>query len=265
VRDALRTIGRHPWLEPHVAKLLVARLTTTPARCFVREERGRGRYRYTIRETGTTVVLEHGTPDIATFNQAFYQHAYEPGPRADATLKALGRPLVALDCGANIGMFSVWLASRYPVARVTAVEPLPRNVAALRRNLELALPGVGTVLSAAVTTSNRELHFGGEDFTTGRIREDGGIAVAGRDVFALADGADLVKLDVEGAEWPILTDPRFARLRAPVVMVEHHPHGAPGDAAAAAEELVARAGYEVERTEDGGDGTGVVWGVRPTG
>lgn len=114
-----------------MARGLRARLTTSPVRFWLRDARGRGAYEYTVRKTGRRLVLEHGTPDIAAFDQAYYSNQFVAAPSADAALRALGRPIDAVDLGANIGMFSVWLAATYPVARITAVEPLPRNVRAL--------------------------------------------------------------------------------------------------------------------------------------
>jgi len=267
VLAALRRIGAHPRLEPHVARGLRARLTTTPVRFYLRDAEGRGRYRYVVRETGDRVLLEHGTSDVPTLDQAFHQRVYEPPPEVARRLAELDRGVRALDLGANIGLFGVWLAGRVPLDHVVAVEPVERNVAVLRENLAVALPcGSYTVVAEAAGVADGPLSFGGGDaFTTGRVAPGAGagsVIVPGRDTFALLDGIDLVKLDIEGGEWAILQDPRFVEVSAPVVMLEHHPAGAPGDAAVAAERLLAAAGYEVERTLDEGDGTGIVWGVR---
>ncbi len=41
-----------------------------------------------------------------------------------------------------------------------------------------------------------------------------------------------MKIDIEGAEWALLADPRFRELRAPVVGLEYHAQGgAPADPA----------------------------------
>jgi FkbM family methyltransferase len=193
---------------------------------------------------------------------------FEPSPAAAAALDALGRPPRVLDLGANIGLFSVWCDLRWPGAHLTAVEPLPRNLELLRRNLELAAPAGGfEVVAAAATTSDGELTFGGDGgFAQGRIltgEDASGIRVAARDAFALAEGTDLLKIDIEGAEWPILADPRFAALRAPVVMLEHHPEGAPAGRSPedSAEAALRDAGYEVARTVVEFPGAGIVWGV----
>ena len=43
---------------------------------------------------------------------------------------------VAIDAGAYIGIVSIYLAKKWPGLRVIAVEPVPENVALLRRNLD---------------------------------------------------------------------------------------------------------------------------------
>jgi hypothetical protein len=91
--------------------------------------------------------------------------------------------------------------------------------------------------------------------------EAGGAAVGGRDVFGLLENVDLLKLDIEGSEWPILADPRMAELSVPVVMVEYHAHGAPSDNPERdARDALERVGYVTESTLDSAPGFGVVWG-----
>jgi hypothetical protein len=43
------------------------------------------------------------------------------------------------------------------------------------------------------------------------------------DVFPYLAEAALIKIDIEGAEMPLLTDPRFAELSAKIVLLEYHP------------------------------------------
>jgi FkbM family methyltransferase len=42
---------------------------------------------------------------------------------------------VILDAGANVGVFSLWAARRYPACRVVALEPFEENYRALEKNL----------------------------------------------------------------------------------------------------------------------------------
>jgi FkbM family methyltransferase len=263
----LRRLGAHPRVEPYVAAGLRARAVRPSLPFFAGELRGRGEGDYEVRANGVPVHIIHGSSDAATMDQAFISDAYRPSPAAAAALDALGRPPRVLDLGANIGMFSVWASRRWPGAHLIAVEPLPRNVAALTRNLHGALPpGSFEVVAAAATTHDGELTFGGsDDFSQGHIVDDqtGGIRVEARDVFSLAADIDLLKLDIEGAEWPVLADPRFAALRAPVVMLEHHSEGAPAGRTPeeSAEIALREAGYAVHRTVVEFPGAGIVWGV----
>jgi|HigsolmetaAR202D_1030399.scaffolds.fasta_scaffold18160_2 FkbM family methyltransferase len=274
--SVLRRIGAHPRVEPYVAHALRSRAVRPSLPFFLGEVRGRGEREYTVRANGARILIEHGTSDAATFDQAFISRVYEPSSEAAAALEALGRPPVILDLGANIGLFSVWAQNRWPGARIKAVEPLERNVRQLRRQLELTLqPGTWEVVAAAATTADGEVTFvldDGDTFAEGRIAEDAGhggnaLTVPARDVFKLAEGVDLLKIDIEGAEWPILADERFSADVAPVVMLEHHPAGAPGGTTPeeAAERALREAGYEVQRTVTEGPGAGIVWGVRADG
>jgi hypothetical protein len=79
----------------------------------------------------------------------------------------------------------------------------------------------------------------------------------------LAD-ADLVKIDIEGAEWPILADDRFRELKARLVVLEYHAECSPQpDPAAAAEQALVSAAYEVRHVgRKPAFGAGLLWGVR---
>lgn len=211
------------------------------------------------------MTLEHGTSDVPTLDEMFYQDVYEPPPGAAGRLDALGHPARVLDLGANIGLFGIWAQRRLRLGHITAVEPMPRNVALLAHNLSLNRPpGTYSVIDAAACTAEGPVAFGGgSHFTLGRVESGAGeLTVRGLDAFSLMDDIDLLKLDIEGGEWPILQDPRLKALTVPVVMLEHHPYGAPGDPARSSEELLAAAGYRVERTLEEADGTGIVWGVK---
>lgn len=265
VLNALRRAGAHSRVEPWVAHAIRSRVVKPSVPFFVGEARGRGGRDYVVRTNGVRVHVEHGTTDAATLDQAFVQDVYEPSAAAAARLDALGRPPVVLDLGANVGMFGLWAAARWPGARITAAEPVPRNLALLRRNFAMLPNGTTEVVAAAVATRDGEVTFGGGAFTNGRILEGGdGLTVASRDVFALTDGVDLLKLDIEGGEWPILADERFAAQGAPVVMLEYHPMGAPVgiDPEQSASQALSDAGYVVERTVTEGPGAGILWGVR---
>lgn len=264
----MKRVLHHPRVEPYVSAGLRGRLVRESARFTIRELRGStAAHVYRIRASGLRVLITHGTPDVLTLDQAFYQDVYEPPPAACAQLEALGRPLRAIDLGANIGLWGLWLHGRFRVGDLKAVEPDPENAAKHRRQIALNhLGGSWELLQAAATCADGPVAFTVGRATTGRIGGDDErdtVEVAGLDSFALLDGVDLLKIDIEGAEWLILSDPRLAEIEVPVVMLEYHPHGAPSaNPEADARQVLEGAGYRTHAMHGAPDGTGILWGWR---
>ena len=101
---------------------------------------------------------------------------------------------------------------------------------------------VGVALHRQVDLSlvigGRALQRGGVDGDA----DESATTLPAADVFPYLEGADLVKIDIEGGEWPILSDPRFAELEARALVLEYHPHLCPGpDPRECADGLLARA------------------------
>ena len=186
---------------------------------------------YHVRDSGLRVLIVHGTSDAHALDQAFYQHDHEPRQAHWRPCGTSSRPSRALDLGANIGLWGLWLHGRFSVGHVLALEPRPQNVERHLRQIELnALGSSWEVLEAAAVTADGPVSFTIGQATNGRVTDaaDAGAAsVPGRDTFALLEDIDLLKIDIEGGEWAILADPRFKELGVPVVMLEYHAHGAP--------------------------------------
>jgi FkbM family methyltransferase len=265
----LRSLLGHPRAELWVAAVLRSTAVSESTRFAVRELSGRrSTHLYRIRRTRLRAEIEHGTPDVHALDQAFYQHAHEPPSSVAAALDGLGRPLRALDLGAHVGMWGLWLNERFPVERIVALEPDPRNVARHRRQIEVN--GLGSsweVIHAAAVTAEGTVSFTVGRGTNGQVTDgpqDGAASVPGHDAFALVDGLDLLKIDIEGGEWAILADPRAVALQVPVVMLEYHAQAAPSDEPAAdAKSALERAGYTTESAGETRPGFGVVWGYKP--
>jgi FkbM family methyltransferase len=111
----------------------------------------------------------------------------------------------AIDVGANIGIYTVFLGSR--CGRVDAFEPEPRVLARLRENLELNHLHCVTIHEQCVAHVSGEIPFVSPDLQNEGI---GHIASAGMprpcvtldDFLASAEPKPLlVKLDIEGGEW----------------------------------------------------------------
>jgi len=140
------------------------------------------------------------------------EYAIEPG-----ILARLGEVRTVLDIGANIGVSSVYFASVFPQARVFAFEPSPDNVPLLKRNAD----GLGRVQVVPVALGEQDgaleffaseaaANFGG--FSRFGAGSDTGrktavpIRHAARQLSELGvSSADVIKIDVEGSEWEILS------------------------------------------------------------
>ena len=221
-----------------------------------------GYRRYRLADGGRTVLLRHGTIDMWTFVEVFIRRVYEPPPAVAARLARSERPLV-LDLGANIGMFGLDILTRHPSARVTAYEPDAHNAAVHRRVVELnGDGGRWRLVEAAAGARDGRVRFTAGRETAGHVVEDDtGVEVPMADVLGEIAEADLVKMDIEGGEWDILTDPRIGRAKA--LVLEYHPQGCPReDAAGLAHELLAGHGFDIAPVFHDEAGIGMLWATR---
>jgi len=218
---------------------------------------------YRVRKTRGWLCLQHNTPDVLVLDEIFYQRLYEPPREVE---RVLPMPLRALDGGANIGMFGVWLLGRYPVSELLSFEPDVRNAQLLRRTIEANdAQRTWRMMEAAVGTAPGTVGFAGSDFATSHVVDNPDAPrVPAVDFFEHARNADLVKLDIEGSEWEILSDPRMADLPARAVVLEYHPERfGRGDTHDAARALLERAGFTTMPIFKAPTGVGMVWAWRP--
>jgi len=146
---------------------------------------------------------------------------------------------VVLDLGANIGLFSVWVARQAPSAKVVAVELSSENYEVARRNLDgwahnvsLHHAGIGR------TSGTGYLAVVGERTLDHRLAATaGGVGSEKVDVITL-EGAvnmaearmiDLIKMDIEGGEVDAFEGASPALLRKfRRIALEFHNHIRPG-------------------------------------
>jgi FkbM family methyltransferase len=225
-------------------------------RFLVRTTRGGGLRRYAVAGdlAGATLLLPAG------WDAWYAEGAYEP--EVAAVLKRLVRPGdVCLDVGAHFGYFTVLLAALCaPDGRVYAFEASPDNARILRANVRVnRLRGRVAVEQAAVGRSEGvvQLHAppsaGSTQWTTDAefaYRTGGSPPQAPLSVRSLRlgrflaelDRADLIKMDIEGAEAAVLPtlDAQLERLRPTIVLEFHREVGWPAIRA------LLSAGYSLE-------------------
>lgn len=172
-----------------------------------------------VRIGGRTVniVLPDGERRVQTFELAnmFYFDCYR--------LSGLRHPVSAvLDIGANLGFFALAARKRFPQATIHCYEPNPQ----IEPNLAAHCSAAGArYFLAAVGASPGRVNLdlqGGTLHTVARECEQGSTPqVAFGDAVERLGKVDLVKLDCEGAEWDIFSDPRpWANVRN--LSMEYH-------------------------------------------
>lgn len=116
-----------------------------------------------------------------------------------------------LDVGANTGLHTLLASTRITTGRITCVEPDPKNLARLRRLIDLNHISQATVLPVAASDRAARVSLDGDDVFThiaptpsGNSNECTVEAVRLDAALGPEARADFCKIDVEGAEWQVL-------------------------------------------------------------
>ena len=199
-------------------------------------------------------------------NEIFGKGCYEPpaGPIADSLQSD---SLRVLDLGANVGLFAAYALGRWKVSEVRSFEPDPANARLLRHTIVANAAADRWVLEeTAVSNKAGELEFVPGRLSESRMADEGesAIKVPTVDLFELDHDVDLLKMDIEGAEWSIITDPRVRSLKAHTIVMEWHARFCPSpDPYAAARDHLLHAGYEIVLDIPSAHGsTGLLWITR---
>jgi FkbM family methyltransferase len=149
-------------------------------------------------------------------------------------------PLI-FDCGANIGMATLFFKWLYPDAIVYSFEPDPHAYALLRKNiLSNGLSSV-QLYNVALTDIEGDVTFYSDETVKGSLRSSlfaerklsNAITVKGQTLshFVGSLEIDFLKIDVEGAETIIFNDlSKTARMtNVQQMVVEYHHHITPAD------------------------------------
>jgi FkbM family methyltransferase len=205
---------------------------------------------YRLRRSGLLAQVRHPLIDMWVVEELFRFRIYKPPARVTSLLETVNRPIQILDLGGYVGLFGLYMRELFPDADVVSLEPDPYNARLMKRCIErnhlgerwrvveaCAATRDGTVdftsnfsLSRMAAESNNGIEemrrriTGAFPFMEGAaLLESEDLRVASRDVFPFLANADLVKIDIEGAEWEILADPRLADLEAVALVLEYHP------------------------------------------
>jgi FkbM family methyltransferase len=169
--------------------------------------------KFTARHQVQVEVPKGGIMPI--FKEIFMEDLYE----IDFLKKRLPDSPVIVDVGANVGFFSLFMASQFPKASVYAFEPLPGNFNHLQKHFQLNPDKKLVAQNKAVAGSKGTLtlHYNPEvnftalasmhtTFDASNTKQVEVESVSLPDIFTQFNlqKIDLLKLDCEGAEYDIL-------------------------------------------------------------
>jgi FkbM family methyltransferase len=264
----IRSLGGRRAILPITARVICAGTVRESWSFFAREVvRPRGIRDYQLRENGLQVAIRHAAGDSATLAEIFHRHDYVP---SQEVAEAIGEPRAIVDLGANIGLFGAFAAPFWQQSTIVGYEADPANVAVHERTIAAnGLERRWRVVCAAAGSRNGEVELAAGramgSFVVAPGTDPGvpTIRVPVVDVLAEVCGADLVKIDIEGGEWEILCDPRFAESPPRAIVLEYHPHLCPGeDPRSTAERALARADLRTASIWHRDDGYGMLWAWR---
>jgi FkbM family methyltransferase len=216
-------------------------------------------------ETGERISIRRPPePDLYTAHEVFAAEIYSsPRPLPP---DSVGR---IIDVGANVGCTVIHWCRNYPRARIDAVEPHPESRSRLVYNVKInGFDDRVTVHPFAAGSSNGDGFLTDDGLKSALIVDTGigGIPIKIVDFFGLVgdEPVDILKIDCEGGEYPILMDPRFEGFRARALVMEwHNTQKRPRAGKEIMERLVAL-GWGLERSGDdlAQRDTGMVWDYR---
>jgi FkbM family methyltransferase len=169
------------------------------------------------------VTLRVPSTDVSTYKQVVKREEYR--------IELAKRPTTIVDAGANIGLASVYFASRYPNARVLSIEPEAQNFALLQkntapyRNIEVVQAALWSESGVIGVVDSGTGAWGFRTETLADATVANSVRAATLDELLDEHGfdqVDLLKIDIEGAEVEVFADTSAWIDRVNVVVAELH-------------------------------------------
>ena len=191
--------------------------------------------RVLTRNSSLPIYLREGTSDWSVLDQIFVKAEYDcASPGHDEALNGFyngsvsrSETPVILDCGANVGLSSIWFARKYPRAKVIAVEPECDNFRLLTMNTS-AYPNILAVHGAVSDREGQMSLFNAEnECWAWQTQETGGGDVKAYTVPSLLHMVPdsrllIVKIDIEGGEATLFRSNLDWVPETPLIIFEAH-------------------------------------------
>jgi FkbM family methyltransferase len=135
---------------------------------------------------------------------------------------------VIIDCGAYIGTSILYFKTKYPDSVIKAFEPDKNNFLLLVQNIKNWGFENVNINNQAIWVDNNELYFDEKGEMSGKIHKENSdlsnktIVKSRRLKDLLIDRVDLLKIDIEGAEYEVLKDCEGSLGNVDKIFIEYH-------------------------------------------
>jgi FkbM family methyltransferase len=168
---------------------------------------------------GVEIAYRLNRGDVQSIREVWLDEAYK--------LPINQKPKFIVDLGANIGLTSLWLAKRYGCDKIIAIEPSVENARIARQNLErngvcaeVVEAAVGSTDGTVCFSEAQESNIGRTGFGDRTVPMVSMFSVLSRLPLGYAD---LVKMDIEGAEQDLLSGDLSWLEKVKSLIIEFHP------------------------------------------
>lgn len=181
--------------------------------------------------TSEKIWIRHSNSDVFALIEVFEHDVYElPSQMLKEIQETVTGPVQVLDLGGHVGTFAIWAFRLIsPAPLIVSIEAAPSTAELLgRAQRSHRHRDRWTVLHAAAGNHSGTAHFediGGTNSALRSMPTTGAVDVPVVDVIPIMQEANLVKMDVEGAEWSILEDNRLLASAPRHLIVEFHDNG----------------------------------------
>jgi len=179
--------------------------------------------RYKRTETifcGKQIRIADATTFLSSYREIFKQEIYKF--HTNETVPEI------IDCGANIGLATIYFKQLFPAAKVDAFEPDPDLYKIMQFNISsLGLTNVNC-LNNAISNTNATLLFLKEGGHSGMLVDSQGDDVVNVQAVRLKDFLEkkkyvnFLKIDIEGHEFNVLSDIKEQLAKVEYLFVEYH-------------------------------------------
>jgi FkbM family methyltransferase len=176
------------------------------------------KYPIRIEAMGITWQVHHGASFLNQFESIFVDQIYQ--------FNCDSKTPVIIDCGANMGTSVLYFKWLFPKAKVFAFEPDKHIFEVLKDNISKNNLSEVMLFNKAVWINDQAMFFENNNAQSGKlIFNEKAIKVEClrlKDFMQTFEKVDFLKLDIEGAELPVLMDIASELHRVKHLFIEYH-------------------------------------------